>query len=260
VRQSDVEALRAEARLGGSEGDAEAALEAAIDRELVRQEAERLGVAAEEEAVAARAAALTESLGGEAALRTALEDAAMNAAQFRASVAASVLSEAVQDARFPGVSAPDRAVRRFYDRNLAELFTRPAAVDLGAIFVRNEGIAGNAVKRLRAGRPFEEVSRQFTIDPETKDNSGHLGWVDPRSMPGALRKAVVALRRGELSEPVAGLGGVWVFKAFAVRASRVLPFSAVRAGIEEGLTRRKRAAALNAWLEKARADAAVVRL
>ena len=260
VHQSAVDLARAEARFVGVVDDAGKALDAAIDRELVRAEAERLGLAADEAEVESRVAAVSAQLGGDAALKSALQKAAMSAAQFRESLRAGVLREAVQDARFPHVKAGPGAARRFYERRRADLFTEPAAVKLGAIVVRNDGIAGNAIKRLRQGRPFEEVSRQFSIDPEIKDAGGMLGWLDPRSLPGPLGKAVGRLRVGQISAPVAGPGGTWVFKVFARRSQRVAPFASVRAQIEHGLTGRRRSAALDKWLATARKDALIERL
>jgi len=260
VHQSAVDLARAEARFVGVVDDAGKALDAAIDRELVRAEAERLGLAADEAEVESRVAAVSARLGGDAALKSALEKAAMSAAQFRENLRAGVLREAVQDARFPRVKAGPGAVRRFYDRRRADLFTEPAAVKLGAIVVRNEGIAGNAIKRLRQGRPFAEVSRQFSIDPEIKDASGMLGWIDPRSLPEPLGKAVARLQVGQISAPVAGPGGTWVFKVLARRPQRVAPFAQVRAQIQDGLTGRRRSVALDKWLATARKDALIERL
>lgn len=260
VHQSAVDLARAEARFAGVVDDAGKALDAAIDRELVRAEAQRLGLAADEAEVESRVAAVGARLGGDAALKSALEKAAMSAAQFRENLRAGVLREAVQDARFPRVKAGPGAVRRFYDRRRADLFTEPAAVKLGAIVVRNEGIAGNAIKRLRQGRPFEEVSRQFSIDPEIKDAGGMLGWLDPRSLPEPLGKAVGRLRVGRISAPVAGPGGTWVFEVLARRPQRLAPFASVRAQIEDGLTGRRRSAALDKWLPTARKHALIERL
>jgi parvulin-like peptidyl-prolyl isomerase len=260
VHQSDVDQARAEAHFSGVADDAGKALDAAIDRELVRAEAERLGLAADEAEVASRVAAVGAQLGGDAALKSALQKAAMSESQFRESLRAGVLREAVQDARFPHVKAAPGAARRFYGRRRADLFTESAAVRLGAIVVRNEGIAGSAIKRLRQGRPFEEVSRQFSIDPEIKDAGGMLGWVDPRSLPGPLGIAVGRLSVGQISAPVAGPGGTWIFRVLARRPERVAPFASVRAQIEDGLNGRRRSAALDTWLATARKDALIERL
>ncbi len=260
VHQSAVDQARAEARLTGADDDAGKALDVAIDRALVRAEAQRLGLSADEAEVESRTAILGARLGGDAALKSALQNAAMSEAQFRQSVRAGVLREAVQNARFSQVKAGRDAARRFYERRRADLFTDPAAVKLGAIVVRNEGIAGNAIKRLRQGRPFDEVSRQFSIDPELKSAGGAMGWIDPRSLPEPLSKAVARLKVGETSPAVSGPGGVWVFRILARRPQRVAPFAEVRAEIEDGLTSRKRSAALAEWLAAARRDALIERL
>ncbi|MCX6363426.1 MAG: peptidyl-prolyl cis-trans isomerase [Actinobacteria bacterium] len=259
VHQSAVDLARAEARFTGASDDAGKALDAAIDRELVRAEAERLGLTADEAKVDDRVAAVSSQLGGDSALESALKKAAVSASQFRESLRAGVLREAVQDARFPQVQAGPGAVRRFYERKRAELFTEPAAVKLAAIVVRNEGIAGNAIKRLRQGRSFDEVSRQFSVDPQVKEAGGMLGWLDPRSLPAALGRAVGRLPVGRISAPVVGPGGTWVFEVVARRPQRVAPFAEVRAQIEDGLTGRQRSAALDKWLAAARKDALIER-
>jgi parvulin-like peptidyl-prolyl isomerase len=257
VHQSAVDQARAEARFAGADDDAGAALEAAIDRELVRAEAQRLGLAADAAEVERRLAAVGAQLGGDAALKVARERAALSEDQLRESLRAGVLRKAVQDARFPQVKAGPAAARRFYERRRADLFTTAAAVKLGAIVARNEGIAGNAVKRLRAGRPFEEVARQFSVDPELKSAGGAMGWIDPRSMPEPLSRAVARLRVGATSRPVAGPGGAWIFRVLARRPQRVVPFASARAQIQDALTGRRRAAALDKWLATARKDALI---
>jgi len=260
VHHSAVDQARAEARFAGGADDAGQALDAAIDRELVRAEAERMGLTADEAEVESRVVALGAQLGGDAALKSALEQASVSEAQLRESLRAGVLRTAVQDARFARVKAGPAAARRFYERRRADLFTQPAAVKLGAIVARNEGIAGNAIKRLRAGRPFEEVARQFSVDPELKSAGGAMGWIDPRSMPEPLSKAVARLRVGATSRPVAGPGGAWIFKVLARRPQRVVPFAGARAQIQGALTGRRRAAALDKWLATARKDALIERL
>lgn len=260
VRQSDVDLARAEARLVGQEDSAVSGLEAAIDGALVEAEAERLGVSADEAEVERRIAAVRDQMGGEQALAAALEQTGMTREQFRLSITQGIVREAVQDARFPGLEAGAAAVRAFYDENRDKLFSSAEAWSLGALVVRNEGIAGNAVKRLEQGRPFDEVARQFSIDPELKASEGRMGWVAPSSLPSPLREAVARLDPGEVTPPTRGPGGVWVLKLLGRRPSEVAPFGEVRAQIQKGLDGERRSAALARWLERAREDAEIERL
>lgn len=260
VRRSDVDLARAETRLVGQEDTAEAGMDTAVDGALVAAEAERLGLSADPAEVDRRLKALSDQMGGDQALAAALEKTAMSKEQLRTSLQQGVVREAVQDARYPDLTATDAAVRAFFDENRKKLFTTAESWALGAFVVRNEGIAGNAVKRLEQGRPFEEVAQQFSVDPELKASAGMMGWVAPSSLPAPLRKAVEKLDANEVTPPTAGPGGVWVLKLLGERPATVVPFAKVRAQIQKGLDAEKRSAALARWLERAREDAEVERL
>jgi parvulin-like peptidyl-prolyl isomerase len=260
VRQSDVDLARAEARLVGQDDSSGAGMDAAIDGALVAAEAERLKVSADPDEVDRRLTALRDQMGGEKALQAALKKTQMTKEQLRTSLEQGVVREAVQDARYPDVKATTAAVRAFYDENRAKLFTTAASWALGALVVRNEGIAGNAVKRLEQGRPFEEVARQFSTDPELKTSGGLMGWMAPSALPAPLRKAVAKLGTNEITPPTKGPGGVWVLKLLDKRPAAVVPFAKVRDQIQQGLDGQKRSTALAAWLERARKDAEIQRL
>jgi peptidyl-prolyl cis-trans isomerase C len=259
VRQSDVDLARAEARLVGTDDGAKRALRSAIDGALVSAEGERLGLKADAAEVDRRLAAVRDQLGGQAALEAALEKTRMSLDQLRRSLAQGLVREAVQDARFPHVAADAGAVRAFYRRNREKLFTSPESVKLDAFVARNEGIAGNAVKRLEQGRPFAEVAHQFSTDPELKASGGAMGWMQTTALPAPLRRAVAGLRPGQTSPPTAGPGGVWVMKLLARRPVKVVALAEVRDQIQKGLDGEKRSAALAEWLVQARKDARIER-
>jgi len=260
VRANDVALVRAEKRFLGQSDAAPAALKEAIDRELLRQEAARLGVIADAAVVRKRLAEVTTQLGGAAALKTSLERAALTAAQLRQSITDGVRREAVQNAAFPKVVAGGKAARAYYVRHRKDAFTQAAAVRLGAIAVRTEGVAKNALGRLRQGRPFAEVARQFSVDPEARDAGGDLGWLLASSLPEPLRKAAMSAHLGVLARPVqAGL--TWYVLNIAARhPARVIPYAKVRTRLQEELTGVKRAKALGAWLAAARKDALIERM
>lgn len=255
VHRSDVARHQAEARLNGETEASAAALERAIDEQLLRLEAERLGIEVTAVRVQKRLRATSERLGGDAALQAALAAASMSEAQFREVLAAGTLRDEVRDARFGTVKASADEARRFYEDNREALFVEPAAVKLKALLARNAGIAGNAVARLRSGRPFSEVARQFSIDPELRQNGGEYGWVQTASLPDPLARAVTKLRVGEVSAPVEGPGGAWVFELRERRVRQVTPFGDVRRDIERLLTAQKRDRLLERWLADRRAGA-----
>lgn len=260
VQRSAVEAVRAEFRLGGDSSSETKAVNEAVDREIVRQEAERLGVVADPADVSRRRKALVAELGGEVALAEALKGLPMTEEQLQRDLEDGVLRETLQEQKYPGIKVGRQTARTFYERQRNDLFARPASVHLGAILVRARLIAESALERLRSGRPFDEVARQFTVDPEAKAKGGDLGWVLTSSLPVPLRRAAAATRPGALSKPFEGPGGWYVLRVFAKRPARVTPFAAVERRLIEELSGRERFRALSAWLAAARDKAEITEL
>lgn len=256
VTQAQVDDVRAESRLAGDGKDAAAALDEAIGRALVGQEAGRLGLAVDQAAVDERVAAVTERAGGEEALARALEDAGMSADQLRRGAEYGLLRGLVRDERFGDVAASDAKVRAFYRRHRDDLFTEPAAVDLSSILVRTERLGEKLAADLRAGRRFADLARTYSRDPVTRDAGGRLGWTTLASLPAPLRRAVDTMQKGEVAGPVQGPGGWFVLKLHERRAVVVTPFAEVRDELRAELDLRARVRALDAWIvaERKRAD------
>lgn len=260
VYQSAVELAQAEDRFEGGDGDVDAALSEAIDRHLLADEAARLEVAADAVETRSRLEAVIEEVGGEEDFAADLAEADVSRRQVRDNLEIGVLRSAVAAAKFAGAEATTADARRFYRAHRDDVFTTEGSVKLGAIFVRNEGIASNAMKRLKAGRPFKEVARQFSIDPELKNNDGMMGWVSTDSLPGGLGKAVEKIAKGRIGEPVAGSGGVYIFKVLDRKPTVVRSFSSVREELVDELTAQRQSDRLDAWLKAARKAADVERL
>lgn len=255
LNASDVAVVLAERRLLGQ--SAAGAFKEAVDRELVRQEAARLGVTAGAALIDKRIADLTTQEGGAAALAKALAAAKATPAQLRQSITDGVLRQAVQDALFPKLKVSPAAVRAYYQSHVKDLFTRAASVHLAAIPVRARLIAESALERLRQGHPFAEVARQFSIDPELKANGGDMGWVTVASLPQGLQKAVTGARPGVMAKPVAAAGGWYVLDLIASQPTEVISFAKVRAGLSDELRRVKRSRALDTWIAQARKKASI---
>lgn len=256
VTQTEVDDVRAESRLAGDAKDAEAALEEAIGRELVRQEAARLGLTVDEAAVDERVADATERAGGEEALAKALEQADMSAAQLRRGAEYGLLRGRVRDERYGDVTVSDAKVRAFYRRYVDELFTEPAAADLSSILVRTERLAEDLVKKLRAGARFEQLAKTYSRDAVTRDAGGRLGWTTLESLPEALRGAVDKMDEGEVAGPVRGPGGWFVLKLHARRDAEVTALAEVEDELRAELVLRDQVRALDRWIaaERKRAD------
>ncbi len=260
ITQADVDLVRAEARLAGTSDEPEAALEEAIGRALLRREAERLGVGVDEAAIEERVGAVRERLGGEEALVTALQTAAMTREQLRQGAEYGLLRERLRDQKFADHAVSDRALRRFYEENRETAFAEPAAVKLGSILFHGENAAKGVAGKLRAGKPFEDMARTYSADPESAQNGGMLGWIQVSSLPEPLMHAAERLKRGEVSEVFQGPGGWYVLKLYDRRAAKTRTFAEVKGDLRLELDRRERLQALESWLERERERVRVERV
>jgi parvulin-like peptidyl-prolyl isomerase len=82
--------------------------------------------------------------------------------------------------------------------------------------LRTEAIAELAELRARAlaGESFSGLARRLSDDVESKASGGRLPgefW-NPEGWPDEIREALLALQPGEISAPLLGRGGVWIFE------------------------------------------------
>jgi parvulin-like peptidyl-prolyl isomerase len=257
LMQTDVDAIRAEARLAGSEVDETTAREQAIERLLVRREAERLGVTVAESDLKTRLAAIREAAGGEEALVKALDAAGMTAGQLSAATRAGLLRSALQDVMYADLKAGDGAVRAFYRKNRAALFTRPAELRLRQITLPGKALALRVAGEIERGMPFAAAARRYSMDPATRYEGGMVGWVSAPSLPAEVSKALARVPSGGVSAPVWSFARWHLYKILDRRAAVIAPFAQVSGQIRAELTRRMRADALDEWARRARQKATV---
>ena len=215
VQQSDVDVVRGEARFESRDRAPAKALDEAIDRELVcaggATPRRRAGQAA---VIEARAAALAQQAGGAVgsgdAARQGEHDDRAAARQSRLRPGARSRAGRALSRRHGG----EAEVRRFYDRNRGELFTTPASVRLGRRCHPQRGhLRPTPSSGCVRDVPSSEVARQFSIGSAAQETAAAI-WAGctPSSIPAELRKVVRRLRVGQVSPPVQGMGGWYIFK------------------------------------------------
>jgi parvulin-like peptidyl-prolyl isomerase len=67
------------------------------------------------------------------------------------------------------------------------------------ILVDSESAAINLIAKIRDGQQFEKVAKNYSIDKDSRDAGGDLGWKDPSTMWNELADVVKTLKRGEVA-------------------------------------------------------------
>ncbi|HVE76937.1 MAG TPA: peptidylprolyl isomerase [Actinomycetota bacterium] len=79
----------------------------------------------------------------------------------------------------------------------------------------DETTAQTVSDRARAGEEFAALAREFSVDTQSKESGGDLGFQDPSRLSPELAGAVGALQPGEVSPPVRTQFGFHVLKLLA---------------------------------------------
>lgn len=107
------------------------------------------------------------------------------------------------------------------------------------ILVEKEDEAKAIIAKLKGGAKFEELAKQ-SKDPGSAGNGGDLDWASPASFVKPFSDAMVALKKGEITEtPVKTQFGYHVIKLEDVRAAKLPSLEEVKPQIAESLQQKK---------------------
>jgi peptidyl-prolyl cis-trans isomerase C len=154
------------------------------------------------------------------------------------------------------VKVTDEEVRAWYDGHRAEL-TRPERRRIAQIVVADEETASALRQQIvDGGATFEDLARTRSTDKQTAMGGGDLGWIEKRAVPEDL-KAVLALKSGEVSGPLASKYGVHLFKVTDIEPELPLSFEEAQPGLRKRLLEQEQRATRTTWVRQLRAAADV---
>lgn len=141
----------------------------------------------------------------------------------------------------------DADVKAFYDAHL-DKFKQPELVSVRHILVAvkrdpkdKEGLSDAEAKQhiaklqadLKKGQKFEDLAKQFSDDPGSKDNGGLYKDVDPSSWDPAFAKAAMTQPIGKVGAPVKSQYGYHLIKVEGRKPARQIPFEEAKAEAQQ---------------------------
>lgn len=179
-------------------------LDELIDREVLIQEAKKRGIDRE---------------------RTVLE----RIERFKERSILDVLVREEVDSR---VTVSPEEVKAYYD-NFKGTFTAPDEFRASHILVRTEGEATEVKKRLAQGEDFAALARKVSIDATTKNKGGDLGVIKRGQTVAEFEKALMTMKTGEVSVPIATQFGYHVIILVDRSPGRALSFEEAKEQVKE---------------------------
>jgi len=147
------------------------------------------------------------------------------------------LREAYFDSKIKN-SVSEAAAKTFYDDQIKGMKPEEE-VKARHILVEKEDEAREIKKKIEEGADFEEMAKEHSKDPGTKDNGGLLGFFSRGQMVPQFEEAAFILEPGQISEPVESRFG-WHLIKVEERRQRPLPtFDEVKERILNSMIHRK---------------------
>lgn len=201
----------------------------------------------------------------------ALKQEGLTPADFRKSVERRVIVDRVQQNEVMSkIGISDDEAHAYYNAHMAE-FTKPQEITLreilvsvpvtnGAVNAGADAAAKTKIDGLRQralnGESFEKLAADFSDSPSSK-NAGLVGPIKTGDIAEDLRKRLLAMKVGDITEPLRAPNGWQLLKLESKTEQEIIPFDQAREQIGDKVFTGKRQEEYAKYLEKLRSQAII---
>lgn len=203
-----------------------------INREVVFQEAKRLGIQIEPARIRTELEQIRETYGSEtdSDFRAALKQ--------QGGTTPEALEEEItyqlllQELAIREIVIPEEELLAYYHR-FADRYNHPVKVRLWQIVVASHAEARQVMKELNSGANFSTLAKERSIDSLTAPGGGDAGWVSlaDESLPPAAKEVIASLGVDKHSEPVEVHGKYVIYRIADRQEAQQIPFEQTKESI-----------------------------
>lgn len=233
-------------------------LDQIIEQRLILQEARRLGVEATDQQLEGAIGEIRNNFASPAEFAMALAQRGLTEADLRARLRASVTIQNLQ-AKVSTATVGEAEIAAYFAANRAQ-YDRSEQVRVRHILLETEPEARFVLARLNRGERFQDLARQLSKDPGSKEQGGDLGFVSKGQLVPEFEQAAFALQRpGQISPVVKTDYGYHIIQFIERRPAEPARFEQVRDRIRRELLSKKQEAGFQVWVKQLRAKARITR-
>lgn len=150
-----------------------------------------------------------------------------------------MLAQASMRKVIDGLTVSDDEAKKFYDDN-PKMFVQPERIHARHILVSGDETLAKVQDELKAGKSFDVVAKDYSIDPGSAANGGDLGEFPRGVMVPEFEKAAFELKNpGDVSEAVKTQFGWHIIKLEERIPESTAPFEQVKGRILQDLKEHK---------------------
>lgn len=122
-----------------------------------------------------------------------------------------ILNEFLQREVESKLVATDKELEDYYNIHKDE-FKSPDEAKISHILIGSEDDAKDVLKRLRKGADFARMAKKFSIEAATKDVGGEIGVIQKGKFHPQLDSTIFSMNEGEVSDPIKTEKGYHIIK------------------------------------------------
>jgi peptidyl-prolyl cis-trans isomerase C len=225
-------------------------LDGLVDRELLKQDAKKLGISVDDNDVSQQVAILKQKFGTEKEFTDTLVRMNMSEADLKSQLRQDLAIKKLIDQQIASkVTITPEEMKAFYDSH-PEFFKAPERVRASHILIKVEPNASDADKakarerivaiqeRLKKGEDFAAIAKESSECPSGA-NGGDLDYFQRGQMVGPFEDAAFALKPGTTSDIVETQFGYHLIKATDKKDASTVSYDDIKAKIEDYIKQQK---------------------
>ena len=143
----------------------------------------------------------------------------------------------------------DEEVKQYYNANL-DSFKTPKQVNVEHIMVNSEATANKVFQAIKTGNiTFESAASKYSLDVQTKDKNGDLGWIPATSQMPDFERKLFDAKIGGMVGPIKTSYGWELFKVIGKKDASMQSLSEASNKIKQDLLSQKQQKLWNDWMK-----------
>ena len=233
-------------------------LDQVIEQRLILQEARRHGAGATDQQLDQAINDIKGNFPTAAEFQMALTQRGLTEANLRSRLRTNLTVQNLA-AKVSTATVSEAEILKQFQANRAQ-YDKPEQAHVRHILVESEAAARFALARLNRGEKFEDLARQLSKDPGSKDQGGDLGFVGKGQLVPEFERAAFALQRvGEISPVVKTQYGYHIIRLVQRKAAQPGTLDQVRDQIRRELLSKKQEGDFKTWVKQLKAKAKITR-
>lgn len=155
------------------------------------------------------------------------------------------------------ITLSDDDIKAYYEQNKSQ-YAEAEQVRASHILVNTKEEADAILAQLKAGGDFAAIAKEKSLDTQTKDKGGDLGYFGRGEMDPEFEKVAFSLPAGQLSDPVKTSYGYHIIKVIDHKEARQYTLDEVKDRVRQDLLNSRISERYPDWVAGLKAKAKIV--